>query len=139
MKRAIIGAVTAGLILTAAGTALAVQSGPIPRLDSGGVEFTDGKFKFNPPGTNHGAFEWSGRLTDLFNNDGHNVYMQVRVEGHSWVRYNGKQRGSVWMHHSNWDGAQRYTDDAKIRACRDRGSLRPDNCSDIKSFSHHRD
>ncbi|MEV0633811.1 hypothetical protein AB0I77_02285 [Streptomyces sp. NPDC050619] len=139
MSRALIGAVAAGLILAGAGTALAAQSGSIPQLSSGGVEFTDGKFKFNPAGTNHGAFEWRGRLHDTSPDDGHNVYMQVRVEGHGWVRYNGKQRSSVWMHHSTWDGAQRYTDDAKIRACRDRGSLRPDNCSKTEKFSHHVD
>ncbi|MCQ9130569.1 hypothetical protein KMS84_07085 [Streptomyces sp. IBSBF 2807] len=132
-------AVAAGLFCLGAGTALATQSGSIEKLHSGGVEFLEGEFRFNPPGTNHGAFEWSGVLHDNAADDGHNVYMQVRVEGHGWVRYNGKQRHSVSMHHFNWDGAQRYTSSAKLRACRDRGSLHPDNCSKTKSVSHHRD
>jgi hypothetical protein len=132
-------AVAAGLLFLGTGTALAVQSGRIEKLHSGGVEFMEGTFKFNPPGTRHGAFEWSGRLHDDSAGDGHNVYMQVQVEGHGWVRYNGKQRRTVRMHHLNWDGAQRYTSEAKIRACRDRGSLHPDNCSKTKSLSHHRD
>ncbi|MEH0578908.1 MULTISPECIES: hypothetical protein [Streptomyces] len=70
--------------------------------------------------------------------DGHNVYMLVRVEGHGWVRYNGKQRKTVALHQSNWNGAQRYTNNAEIKACRDRGSLHPDNCSHTKSLSSGR-
>ncbi|MFE7836380.1 hypothetical protein ACFU53_10070 [Streptomyces sp. NPDC057474] len=139
MKRATIGIVAAGLVLTGAGAALAVQQGSIPKLETRGVEFTDGHYKFNPPGTNHGSFEWSGLLRDVNAGDGHNVYVQVRVEGHGWARYYGKQRRAVRVHHSDWSGAQRYTDDASIRVCRDRGSLRPDNCSPAQSFAYRRD
>ncbi|AOR34478.1 hypothetical protein BFF78_28575 [Streptomyces fodineus] len=137
MKKALAGLAAAGLILTAAGTAAAAWSGPIPVLTSGGVEFAEGQYKFNAAGVNHGAFEWAGRLRDANRGDDHNVYMQVRVEGHDWVRYDGKQKRSVWMHHSNWDGAQRYTVNAYMRACRDRGSLRPDNCSPAQHFTNN--
>ena len=95
-----------------------------------------GEYKFNPPGTHHGSFEWNGLLKDSVPEDGHNVYVQVRVEGHGWARYYGKQRSTVRMQHADWSGSQRYTDDAEIRACRDRGSLRPDNCSPTQSFSY---
>ncbi|OQR61389.1 hypothetical protein B6E66_25210 [Streptomyces maremycinicus] len=64
--------------------------------------------------------------------------MLVRVESHGWVRYNGKQRKTVALHHSNWDGAQRYINDAEIKACRDRGSLHPDNCSHTQGYSSGR-
>ncbi|WEH18052.1 hypothetical protein [Streptomyces sp. VNUA24] len=136
MKKAMAGLVAAGLILSGAGAALAAQKGSIPQLRSDGVEFAAGKYKFNPPGTDHGSFEWAGKLTDAYPRDGHNVYVQVAVEGHGWARYYGRQRSTVSMRHSDWSGAQQYTDNAKFRVCRDRGSLRPDNCSPTKYFSY---
>ncbi|QFQ97060.1 hypothetical protein F9278_13510 [Streptomyces phaeolivaceus] len=140
MKRAMVGVVAAGLLFAGAGAALAsAQEGSIPKLETRGVEFLEGRYKFNPPGVNHGSFEWSGLLRDAIASDGHNVYVQVRVEGHGWARYYGKQRRTVRMHHSDWSGAQRYTDDASIRVCRDRGSLRPDNCSPTQKFAYRRD
>ncbi|MBP5863823.1 hypothetical protein F3K20_14030 [Streptomyces scabiei] len=140
MKRAAVGVlVAAGLIFTAAGAALAAEQGEIPRLQAPGAAFVDGRYKFNPPGTNHGSFEWAGILKDTNLRDGHNVYVQVRVEGHGWARYYGKQRSAVRLHHSNWSGSQRYTDDAAIRVCRDRGALHPDNCSRTEHFSLPRD
>ncbi|AWT43114.1 MULTISPECIES: hypothetical protein [Streptomyces] len=134
MKKALVGLVAAGVLLTATGTAVAAWGAPMKDMKSGGVLFLNGRYKFNPADTNHGAFEWQGDLKDDDHHDGHNVYMQARVEGHGWVRYNGKQNRTVSMHHSNWDGAQRYTDTAYLRACRDRGSLRPDNCSVTQNF-----
>ncbi|WP_371580371.1 hypothetical protein [Streptomyces sp. NBC_01314] len=139
MKRKSVGLLAAGLMLTGTGAAPVGQQGGIPVLRSGGAEFTEGAYTFNPPGTDHGSFEWSGRLTDTYPNDGHTVYVQVSVERHGWARYYGKQRGSVWMRHSDWSGARRYTDDAAIRVCRDRGSARPDNCSPVQEFSYSRD
>jgi hypothetical protein len=98
------------------------------------VQFAHGQYRFNEAAQNHGSFEWSGQLKDALPGDNNNVYMLVRVEGHDWVRYDGKQRQTVFLHHSNWDGAQQYTDDADLRACRDRGTLRPDNCSPTRHF-----
>ncbi|MGW0843259.1 hypothetical protein ACWD26_24565 [Streptomyces sp. NPDC002787] len=140
MKKVWVGVAAAGLILGASVTAFAASvKGDIPLLHTAGVEFRGGEYKFNEPGTNHGAFEWWGRLKDKYPNDGHNVYVQVRVEGHGWARYYGKQRATVSMHHADWDGAQRYTDNAEIRVCRDRGSLRPDNCSPTQKYAYRRD
>ena len=136
MKKAMAGVVAAGVILTGAGAALAAQKGSIPTLRSTGVQFSKGVYEFNPPGTDHGSFEWTGDLKDAEPDDGHNVYVQVRVEGHGWARYYGKQGRTVEMRHSDWSGAQQYTDDAKLRVCRDRGSLRPDNCSPTRRFSY---
>lgn len=139
MKKALAGVMAAAAFLMGAGTALgAADWRDMPTLSSSGVRFLEGKYRFNPAGQNHGAFEWKGGLKDANAQDGHNVYMLVRVESHGWVRYNGKQGKTVSLHHSNWDGAQRYTDDAEIKACRNRGSLHPDNCSHTKSYSSGR-
>ncbi|MFI9805598.1 hypothetical protein ACIHEJ_14730 [Streptomyces sp. NPDC052301] len=62
--------------------------------------------------------------------------MEVKVEGHDWIRYYGKQRQAVFMHHSNWDGAERYIEDARFHVCRDKGAFRPDNCSPELRFSY---
>ncbi|MEV1065407.1 hypothetical protein [Streptomyces sp. NPDC050263] len=139
MKKVLAGVAAAAALLAGAGTALGAGDWhDMPVLKSGGVRFLEGEYRFNPAGRNHGAFEWKGQLKDADTEDGHNVYMLVRIEGHDWVRYDGKQRKTVSLHHSNWDGAQRYTDDAEIKACRDRGSLHPDNCSGSKRYSSGR-
>ncbi|MFI1027293.1 hypothetical protein [Streptomyces sp. NPDC020951] len=140
VKRVVLGVTVAGLVLSAAVAAFALPvGGTIPNLHSPGVDFDNGRYEFNRPGTNHGAFEWWGRLTDASPNDGHNVYAEVKIVGHDWVRYYGRQGSSVQLHKSNWDGAQRYTGQARFRVCRDRGSLRPDNCAPAKLYSYNWD
>ncbi|MET8407232.1 hypothetical protein ABZV34_03815 [Streptomyces sp. NPDC005195] len=129
MKTAMVSAVAAGMFLLGVGAATAQSWHEIPLMEPTGVAFVQGRYQFNPAGRNHGAFEWTGKLRDTSANDRHNVYMRVRVEGHGWVRYYGKQRQTVRMHHFNWDGAQQYTDDAEVQACRDLGTARLDNCS----------
>ncbi|MEU3616702.1 hypothetical protein ABZ725_31025 [Streptomyces sp. NPDC006872] len=140
VKRVVLGVASVGLVLSAAVAAFASPvKGGIPRLDTEGVRFSGAKYEFNRPGVNHGAFEWSGLLEDRSATDGHNVYVEAKVHGHEWVRYYGKQRSSVRLHKSNWDGAQRYTGEARLRVCRDRGSLRPDNCIPERKFSYNWD
>ncbi|MGQ4328541.1 hypothetical protein [Streptomyces hayashii] len=140
VKKAVLGLAALGLVFSGAVAAFASPvGGEMPAIASQGVAFSNGKFQFNPPGINHGAFEWRGRLTDAVPNDGHNVYVEVKVAGHDWVRYYGKQRRSVQLHASNWDGAQRYTGRVMFRVCRDRGSLRPDNCAPTRLYTHNWD
>ncbi|MEH0511888.1 MULTISPECIES: hypothetical protein [unclassified Streptomyces] len=140
VKRAVLGVASVGLVLSAAVAAFASPvRGQIPHLQSAGVEFTDGHYKFNRPGVNHGAFEWSGRLLDAGATDRHNVYVEVKIEGYDWKRYYGKQNRAVGLHKSMWVGAQRYTGKARLRVCRDRGSLRPDNCAEEQVYSHNWD
>src|SRR5690349_6568071 len=91
MKKSWSGVVAAGVFLAGAGTAAAAAWHELPEMTVQGVYFYEGRYKFNPPGRNHGAFEWAGYLHDAVARDGHNVYMQVRVEGHGAVRYYGKQ------------------------------------------------
>lgn len=149
-RKLAVGALTAGLFFSGAGAAFAGAGGDltgaggdaeaaaswhaISKRNSSGVSFHSGKYKFEPAGAKHGAFHWKGWLKDTSAGDGHNVYTQVRVEGYSWNRYNGKQKKSVWKDYYSYDGAARYTSDAWIRACRDRGSLHPDNCSPTKFY-----
>ncbi|GAB7108230.1 hypothetical protein JCM4814A_65440 [Streptomyces phaeofaciens JCM 4814] len=140
MKKVVLGVAALGLMFSAAVAAFASpQKADIPTLETDGVKFSAGKYEFNRPGVNHGAFEWKGRLTDALSEDRHNVYVEVKIHGHDWVRYYGKQGGSVRLHKSNWDGAQRYTGKARLRVCRDRGSLRPDNCAPVKVLSYNWD
>ncbi|NBM19864.1 hypothetical protein GUY61_30725 [Streptomyces sp. GC420] len=113
---------------------MAVTWHNIATMETAGAEFNSGKYAWWPAGTNHGGFEWKGNLKDANHGDGHNVYMQVKVEGYDWSRYNGKQKKTVPVGALNWAAPQRYTDDADMRVCRDRGSPRPDNCSPTKHF-----
>ncbi|MFE5633580.1 hypothetical protein [Streptomyces sp. NPDC056470] len=98
-------------------------------MDDEGVVAT-GKYKWEPRGQNHGGFHFEVKLKDDENNDGHNVYVESKVEGYSWSRLYGVQRKTVDLKKVIYDGAAQVTSEAWIRACRDRGSLRPDNCSD---------
>ncbi|KUO14041.1 hypothetical protein [Streptomyces sp. DSM 15324] len=138
MKSAVLGAVAAGLLVAGTGAAVADSWHRISLMETTGASFREGRYRFNAPEREHGSFEWKGKLSDTEREDGHNVYMLVRVEGHSWVRYRGKQGKAVSLHGSNWDGAQLYTSKAEMRVCRDRGSLRPDNCSRTRPFSNPR-
>jgi hypothetical protein len=135
VKNVVVGLVAAGVFAGGAGVAVAGSWHELPVLPSSGVKFYGGHYKFNEARVNHGAFEWKGKLQDKSKGDGHNVYMLSKIEGHDWQRYYGKQGRTVSLHRSNWDGAQAYTTNAYLRACRDRGSLRPDNCSEI--VHHH--
>ncbi|MEU9862041.1 hypothetical protein AB0D99_14275 [Streptomyces sp. NPDC047971] len=93
-----------------------------------------GTYKWEPKGQNHGGFHFRLSLKDADPADGHNVYVESKVEGYSWSRLYGKQKKTVQLDKVIYDGAAQYTNEAWIRACRDRGSLRPDNCADTASF-----
>ncbi|WP_232542735.1 hypothetical protein [Streptomyces sp. QHH-9511] len=93
------------------------------------------EYLWEPKGRNHGGFHFRGHLNDSKPNDGHNVYVEVRVEGYDWNRFKGVQKKKVSLDKVVWDGAAQYTSLAEMRACRDRGTLRPDNCSDPRTFS----
>ncbi|MFI5871575.1 hypothetical protein ACIBAH_03885 [Streptomyces sp. NPDC051445] len=138
MKRAVLGLAAVGLMFggTVAAAPASQVSGTFPRFKSVGVEFSGGKYKFNRPGVKHGAFEWWGQLTDTSIGDGHNVYVEVKVQGHDWVRHYGKQGRATSLHKLSWDGAQRYTAKVMFRVCRDRGAIRPNNCAATFLYSH---
>ncbi|MDQ0934701.1 hypothetical protein [Streptomyces turgidiscabies] len=134
MRKLAVGALVGSLFVMGAGAAVAASWHDIPTLTTDGAKFHHGEYKWHPAGTNHGAFEWTGQLQDADHDDDHNVYIQVKVEGYDWSRYNGKQKKTVPLNFLNWAPGQQYTDDAYIRVCRDKGSFNPDNCSHTEHY-----
>lgn len=129
MRKLATVAVAAGLFLGGAGVAVADAWHAFPKMTSRGVVAT-GKYKWEPKGQNHGGFHFNVTLKDDEATDGHNVYVETKVEGYSWSRLYGVQRKTVTLDKVIYDGAAQYTQNAWLRVCRDRGSLRPDNCAD---------
>ncbi|MFD4501819.1 hypothetical protein [Streptomyces sp. NPDC058457] len=129
MKKVVMGAVAAGVFLAGAGTAVASSWQSLQETRANGAVLLQGRYQFNPPERNHGSFEWTGYLQDADANDRSNTFVRVRVEGHDWVRYYGEQRKTVYMHHFNWEGSQRYTDDAELGVCVDKGAFKVNSCS----------
>ncbi|WP_349775403.1 hypothetical protein [Streptomyces vilmorinianum] len=127
-------AVATGLFLGGAGVAVADAWKSLGQMQTLGAELQDPEYRWWPKGQNHGGFNFRGRLKDLAPEDGHNVYVEVKVEGYSWNRFKGVQKKTIALDKVVYDGAAQYTKDADIRVCRDRGSLRPDNCTFPKSY-----
>lgn len=134
MRKLATVAMVAGLLVGGVGAAVADGWRTLPVLWTAGAEFSRGDYKWEPKGQNRGGFHFRGTLSDIKPDDGHNVYVQVKVEAYGWNRLNGVQRKSVKLDKVVWDGAAQYTSTADIRVCRDRGSLRPDNCSHTQSY-----
>ncbi|MGW2658308.1 hypothetical protein ACWC1D_32245 [Streptomyces sp. NPDC001478] len=127
-------AVTGALFFGGVGAAVAGGWSHIPRLKTTGAAFEKGTYKWESKNVNHGGFHIKGRLKDISGGDENNVYVQVKVEGYGWNRFNGKQGKKIQLDKIVYDGAAQYTRNASVRVCRDRGSLRPDNCSFTKSY-----
>ncbi|MFJ3584347.1 hypothetical protein ACIPPS_19240 [Streptomyces sp. NPDC090127] len=134
MRKLATVAMAAGLFLGGMGVAVADAWHYPERLETTGAWLSDWSYTWEPRGRNHGGFHFKGDLIDRNHRDGHNVYVQARVEGYSWNRFNGVQMKTVRLDKIVYDGAAQYTSTADIRVCRDRGSLRPDNCSFTKPF-----
>lgn len=115
-----------------------------------GVAVADAKHKFvmtDPGVALVGTYQWQatskvpsglhvkGELRDDDPDDGHNVYLRTRVEGYPWGRIKGTQRKNVKVDEVFFDGAVLMTKEVRLQVCRDRGSLRPDNCSPERLFS----
>ncbi|MFI8963117.1 hypothetical protein ACIGO8_13500 [Streptomyces sp. NPDC053493] len=127
-------AVAAGLFMGGASGAVAASWTTIPHQYTGGAEFRGGQYVFEPKGRNHGGFHLKGDLADIEPGDGHNVYLEVKVEGYDWNRLKGTQKKTVHIDKVVYDGQAQYTSDAWLHLCRDRGSLRPDNCTTTLYF-----
>ncbi|MFI1810883.1 hypothetical protein ACH414_11185 [Streptomyces sp. NPDC020422] len=134
MRKWVSVAVAAGLFVGGVGGAMADSWKVIPTRTTDGSKFREAKYRWEPKDSNHGGFHFKGDLVDSLPNDGHNVYLQVKVQGYGWSRFNGVQRKTVHLDQVVYDGAALYSTQAWIRTCRDRGSLRPDNCSPELSY-----
>ncbi|WP_234312277.1 hypothetical protein [Streptomyces griseus] len=126
-------AIAAGLFFGGAGAAVA-DSWRGLKMHSTGVQFK-GSYKWEPKFVHRGGFHIDGTLEDSEPDDGHNVYLRARVEAYGWTRVKGVQKKTIHVNHVFFDGAVLETTEAEIQACRDRGSLRPDNCSKLRKFA----
>lgn len=135
MRKFATAVVAAGLFFGGMGVAAADSWHSVAEpLKTTGAHFEKVKYRWEPAGAKRGAFRFKGSLRDGSYGDGHNVYLEVRPHAYSWLRYKGVQKGSTPVEDSVHDGATRYTNSADMRVCRDRGALRPNNCSPIRSF-----
>ncbi|MFJ5708849.1 hypothetical protein [Streptomyces sp. NPDC093105] len=135
LRKSLTAAVAAGLFFGGAGVAVA-DSWKGLHMSSSGVSF-EGNYKWEAKFVHKGGFHVRGDLNDTDHGDGHNVYLRARVEAYDWTRVKGVQKKSVHVDHVFFDGAVLETQHARIQACRDRGSLRPDNCSHLREFRRH--
>ncbi|MFI0987965.1 hypothetical protein [Streptomyces exfoliatus] len=135
MRKLATAVVAAGLFFGGMGVAVADswRSVAEPITTTGG-QFSKIEYRWEPAGAKHGAFHFRGYLHDGDHNDGHNMYLEVRPHAYPWQRFKGVQKRSVRLEASVHDGATRYTNSADMRLCRDRGALRPNNCSHIQAF-----
>ncbi|MEU7075377.1 hypothetical protein AB0B30_33720 [Streptomyces narbonensis] len=134
MRKLATAVVAAGLFFGGMGVAVADSWKSVPRTAATGVALESGAYKWEDPGKNHGAFHLRGRLADRDITDGNNVYLEIRVAGYSWNKFKGIQNRTVPVDALVYDGAARYTTTAQFRVCRDRGAIRPNNCSATKGY-----
>lgn len=134
MRKLATAVVAAGLFFGGMGVAVADSWRSADVLSAAGAQFEKVRYRFEPAGAMHGAFHFKGSLRDLNHPDGHNVYLEVRPHDYGWQRFKGVQKGTVLLDEAVYDGATRYTNSAEMRVCRDRGALRPNNCSPIRLF-----
>ncbi|MEU5214646.1 hypothetical protein AB0G79_00380 [Streptomyces sp. NPDC020807] len=132
MRKLATALVAAGLFFGGMGVAVA-DSWRDLKMTTTGASF-DGSYMWEPKLKEHGGFRVKGYLADVEGDDGHNVYIRARVEGYSWVEVRGTQRRAVPINEVFYDGAALVTKYAEIQVCRDRGALRPDNCSRLRKF-----
>ncbi|MFD3530432.1 hypothetical protein [Streptomyces sp. NPDC058664] len=136
MKKLVTAVAAVGLFVGGMGVAVADSWHSLAKpIKTEGAHFEKVEYRWEPAGAKRGAFRFKGSLRDGDYNDGHNVYLEVRPHAYGWQRFKGVQKRSVQLEEAVWDGATRYTNSADMRVCRDRGALRPNNCSPIRSFS----
>lgn len=110
----------------------AAQFKKMEGLRTTGVTWAGG-YRFLPPGQKtRGAFHFKGTLRSTDKN--HGAKLEVRVEGYAKKTYRASRGTSKRYDEIAYDGAAQRTKDAWAMVCRDRGSFRPDNCSDEKYY-----
>ncbi len=134
MRKLATAVVAAGLFFGGMGVAVADSSTRQFDMTTTGARFF-GKYQWQPKDRVPSGLHVDGVLRDDKGDDGHNVYLQVKVEGYAWGRHNGVQRKDTRVNEVYRDGAVLVTDEVRVKVCRDRGSLRPDNCSPSRVFT----
>ncbi|MFE0641097.1 hypothetical protein ACFW2Y_05720 [Streptomyces sp. NPDC058877] len=133
MRKLATATVAAGLFFGGVGVA-AADSGRELVMRAPGVAFV-GTYQWQPTTKVPSGLHVKGELRDESVNDGHNVYLRVRVEGYPWGHLSGTQKKHVKVDKVFYDGAVLKTKQVRIHACVDRGSFRPDYCSPERLFS----
>ncbi|MDV5147124.1 hypothetical protein R1T08_23805 [Streptomyces sp. SBC-4] len=132
MRKLATAVVAAGLFFGGMGVAVA-DSWRELKMTTTGAEFK-GSYMWERQLQKHGGLRVKGKLKDVIGNDGHNVYIYSKVQGYPWVRTKGVQRKTVDINKVFFDSALLVTHLVEVQVCRDRGSLRPDNCSELRKF-----
>ncbi|MFI6419139.1 hypothetical protein ACIBG6_17315 [Streptomyces sp. NPDC050842] len=133
MRKLATAVVAAGLFFGGMGVAMADSEHKLIITDPG-VVFA-GTYQWQPTSKVPSGLHVKGELRDDDGDDGHNVYLRTRVEGYAWGRLTGTQRRNVKVDKVFVDGAVLKTKEVRLQVCRDRGSLRPDNCSPERLIS----
>ncbi|MER5205113.1 hypothetical protein [Streptomyces sp. NPDC002825] len=132
MRKLAAVAVAAGLFFGGMGAAAADSPHKLV-MRTPGVGFV-GTYQWQAANKVPSGLHVKGELRDENINDGHNVYLRVKVEGYSWGQVTGVQRKRVKIDKVFSDGAVLRTNMVRMHACIDRGSLRPDYCSPERLF-----
>ncbi|MER5965166.1 hypothetical protein [Streptomyces sp. NPDC002057] len=132
MRKFATAVVAAGLFFGGMGVAVADSQHKLV-MTTPGVAFV-GTYQWQSTTKVPSGLHVKGELRDKNPDDGHNVYLRVKVEEYAWGRLNGVQKRDIKIDKVYYDGAVLKTKEVRMQACRDRGSLRPDNCSDERHF-----
>ncbi|MEX0172424.1 hypothetical protein MRBLMG1_005143 [Streptomyces sp. LMG1-1-1.1] len=133
MRKLATAVVAAGLFFGGMGVAVADSAHDLV-MRTPGVGFV-GTYQWQPTTKIPSGLHVKGTLRDENNDDGHNVYLRIRVEGYAWGHLTGVQRRHIKVDKVFSDGAVLKTKQVRMHACIDRGSLRPDYCSPERLFS----
>ncbi|MEU7514340.1 hypothetical protein AB0B13_20490 [Streptomyces sp. NPDC042898] len=133
MRKLATAVVAAGLFFGGMGVAVADSEHKLVLTDPG-VTFA-GTYQWQSTSKIPSGLHVKGELRDDDDADGHNVYLRSRVESYRWARFTGTQKRNVKVDKVFADGAVLKTKEVRLQVCRDRGSLRPDNCSPERLFS----
>ncbi|MBU7596884.1 hypothetical protein JGS22_004325 [Streptomyces sp. P38-E01] len=145
MKRLLIAVLATTTVLTAPTIAYATADRSTPPdaraakwhkmndQSTSGAQWSDARYRFLPAGPEtRGAFNFTGTLRSTDKNNG--VYLEVAVHGYAPNVFRAS-RGTAKRYNKNvFDGAMQRTRDVRVRVCRDRGTLIPDNCSGKEEY-----
>ncbi|GHJ92148.1 hypothetical protein SNE510_16670 [Streptomyces sp. NE5-10] len=132
LRKSMTAAIVTGLFFGGAGVAVA-DSWHELNLTTSGASFK-GAWAWQSKKVVPSGLHVKGVLKDEKANDGHNVYLRLRVYSYPWGEIRGVQRKSVKVDKVLSDGAVLVTKEVRMHLCRDRGSLRPDNCTPLRLY-----
>lgn len=121
-------ALTAGLVVCGAGTALAHHVGGNLNHQTTGAGFS-GNWDWSHEDQGHGGFNFYGYISDNNCGDGDNVYSKVQVMSYTPNSFYGDQCGTKYQSYEVWDYQATRTTHAEYQVCRDRSAPYSDNCS----------